>query len=492
MQDSKLPPLKELLAVWRRRRAVALLAFAAGIVACASLVIALPDIYRSTATILVERDEAPADLVTAASRREFDIQLKVVNHEVLSRSRLEQLIDRFDLYPEASKSEPRGPYVEALRKEINLDVEAGAPVWGRDPMFAFSIGFQGTDREKVAAVTNALAAQYVQENADTQQRLADGTSEVLGDQARDVERRLKQQEQRIAEFTRRHMGALPDQVTSNLRTLERLNSQLQHNRERRLLAPSSDPEAGQPATESPSMALARLKNERTKLLTRFSDSYPDVVSVGRQIDALEQQLADAGAEPQRGVQPKPSSPDSEDSTLQREIAEYQHRVDAAPQREIELQELSRDYDTTKELYHSLLRRGEELRFAGRMEQHLSQGRFRVLEPAVPGEHPHGPDRPKLMLAGLAFAAFLVGASVLVAEQLDGSFHSTSSLKAFSRVPILVSIPRITTVQDRRRRRGRATVWLAGALACLGLVAVLCYRFAHDNEALVLMLSRGHR
>ena len=45
----------------------------------------------------------------------------------------------------------------------------------------------------------------------------------------------------------------------------------------------------------------------------------------------------------------------EEERLRKAIAAYQTRLENTPQREQELQDLSRDYDITRELYHTLVK-----------------------------------------------------------------------------------------------------------------------------------------
>ena len=85
---------------------------------------------------------------------------------------------------------------------------------------------------------------------------------------------------------------------------------------------------------------------------------------------------------------------------------------------------------------------------------------------------------------------LAAGAVLLAEQLDTSFHTVDELRTFTTVPVLVSIPRIVTASDRSR--GRRRLQLATAATVLGLVlmVVAAYFVATGNEQLVTALGRG--
>src|SRR5438445_8578012 len=95
--------LDGLLAVWSRRKWLAMLAFVAPMAAAVSLLTFLPNIYRSTATVLVDRQQVPEKFVHSTVTSALETRLHTISHEILSRSRLEALINRFGLYSDLRK-----------------------------------------------------------------------------------------------------------------------------------------------------------------------------------------------------------------------------------------------------------------------------------------------------------------------------------------------------------------------------------------------------
>ena len=103
---------------------------------------------------------------------------------------------------------------------------------------------------------------------------------------------------------------------------------------------------------------------------------------------------------------------------------------------------------------------------------------------------HRPKRSRLLLLCIALSLALGAGAVVLAEMLDTSFHSTDDLRAYTTVPVLVSIPRILTQADSGRARWRFRFATVGVLVCLVVVAGSCYFFAYGNEQLSQLLSRG--
>jgi len=195
-------------------------------------------------------------------------------------------------------------------------------------------------------------------------------------------------------------------------------------------------------------------------------------------------------DPRRALKDEMRSLKEEEKRLQGQIAEYQQRVEGAPRVDQELKELTHDYETTREMYASLLKRDEDAQIARNLASRKRTEQFRVLDPAIPPRVPEAPNRFRLLFAGLALSLALAAGAVILAERLDTSFHTTDDVRRFASVPVLVSIPLIVTRKDRWRRRMRLAFAATLAAACLALIAGATWHFGHDNEQLVLLLSRS--
>jgi polysaccharide biosynthesis transport protein len=534
-------PLDMLQAVWGRRKWLAILVFAVPIAAGVPLITFLPNIYRSTASVIVDTQQVPEAFVRSTVTGAVEIRLNTISQEVLSRARLAKLIETFDLYADLRKHASLEAAITSMRRDIKLEVKSTQLKGLREATVAFTITYQGNDPATVARVTNTLASFYAEENIRTRERQASGTADFLKVQLGETKTRLDRLEQRVSGFKRQHLGELPQQMDANLQTLERLNDQLRRNTdsqtraaERRqtlssqlaeaesLLAFSFVPSAsGGPAGSGPlappELRLAQKKEDLARLRTQFSDRYPDVVQLAAEVAALERELAQAKARaPKSEANPTttaataaaPVSPyvlrlkealsevqtelkilKTEEGRLRDGIASYQARVENVPRREQEFTELSRDYDSTRELYRSLLKRYEEAQLAESMEQRQKGEQFRILDPAVPSGQPAAPNRSRLLVMTLASAIGLAVAAAMLAEHLDTSFHNVDQLRAFSNVPVLVSIPRIVTQTDLRRGWWRMRLSATAALVGLLMIVGLAYVVAKGNEDLVLLLAR---
>lgn len=524
----KNPGLDLALAVWSRRKWLAILVFAGPFVAATSIVKFLPDIYGSTATVLIEGQQLPEAFVRSTVTSAVETRLQTITQEILSRSRLEDLINRFGLYVELRRKSALEGVIERMRRDIQIDLKGVKQIEQGRATVAFSIGYRGSDPQTVAQVANSLASFYIEENLKARERQAVGTTEFLLVQLEETKKRLDEHERRVSAFKKGHIGELPAQLEANLATLERLNTQLRLNSDTRNRAnerraalaqqlAQADlfeqlgeadfrPAGGPNAT---AIRIARVKQELTELRTRYTDNHPDVIQKKAEIAALEGEHARTKSD----VEPNNKEPNkektaavnpfvvqlqraisevdaeiaarkAEEQGLRRDINTYQQRVENTPRWEQEFQSLSRDYDTTKELYTSLLKRYEEAKLAESMEQRQKGEQFRILDPAAASEQPVAPNRVRLFLVGLALSLGLALGTVVLAEKLDTSFHTVDELRGFTRFPVLVSIPPLLTEVDASRRRRRIALVALSAMVCLPLIVGSSYLIAKGNAPFV--------
>ena len=514
--------LDHLRAAWSRRKWLGIVLFALPFSSLVALVTALPDVYRSTATVLIEGQQVPEALVRSTVASELEIRLTTLSQEILSRSRLEALINRLGLYPELRQAGSADSWmedaVERLRGDVAVEFKESQISRGPYPStIAFLLSYRGRDPQTVAIVTNTLASYYVEENLKARERYASGTTEFLRVQMTEAKRRLDEQEKRVSQLRARYVGELPQQAQANIVRLESMNGQLRSNHDNQVrLGERLDMLRSQLASvrseagpEPDEVRLQRLKSELAALRIKYTDRWPDIIRLKDEIENLERQMAQP--KPKKPVEEVPLNPQAvrlqeaikttetevrllktEEQRLKKDIAAYQTRIDNAPQREQEFADQTRDYESTRELYQTLLKRYEEAQIGESMEQRQKGEQFRILEPARPSYVPAAPRRSRLLLIALALSVGLGIGAMVLAEIVDTSFHSVSALRSFSTLPVLVAIPRIVTEEDARRQRTRLRI--AATLAIAGVVALVgtAYLAAANNETLTNLLSPPKR
>ena len=307
MQFSEDTELGYLVGVIRRRFWQMVLPALAVFVVVAAVVMMLPAKYQSTATIIIEGQEVPQELVRSTVTGFVEERLQSITQIVLNRSNLMSIIDRVGLYPEERKTMTSEQLVAMMRKDITMEPitaevmsNTGRP---STATIAFSVSFEGREPAKVLQTTNTLVSLFLEENLKKREAKASTAYSFLEKQLATLGGEVAQSEERIARFKEEHMGALPELTQLNLQTLERIERDAQATQEslRGLVERRAFLE-GQLATVTPqhtlvtadggrvlppSEELRALQARYVSLTATHSDKHPDVVRLREQIAALE-------------------------------------------------------------------------------------------------------------------------------------------------------------------------------------------------------------
>lgn len=227
----------------------------------------------------------------------------------------------------------------------------------------------------------------------------------------------------------------------------------------------TDPQAG---------VTARLETLRQQLVQKrqqLTDKHPDVLQLEAEIAALDRESSAMRAAPlaegPAGQRLRDALNETDGALLAMkrdedrlglELAAVQEGRRAAPLGAPTA--APREFPAVQEVYGSLLRRYEDAQLADSAEEALAP-RLKVLDPAVPPLRETGPPRARLIFFALLAAVAIAVVAAAVAERMDRSFRSLDDLRAFTRIPVLATVPALSTPADRWRRRMRLTAALAG-------------------------------
>ena len=536
--------LAMIIEVVRRRFHLALLPFLFVMAAGLSLAMFLPSLWTAKSTILVDRQKIPESFVKSTITTDVEAQLLGLSQQIMSSGQLMKIIEAHNLYPELRQKRSADEVVERMRRNIRIEVQNDDRDRRNPRTVGFSVLYTTTTPKTAMTIANELAALYVNEDVRYREKHSVSASEFLDTQLKEVRERLQNQERRVAEFKERNMGELPEQREANLRTLDRLQQQLQSaqetlrraNERRQLLTQTlaevdqtGGAVAGPAGSPNPSPAeaaaarLSVLKQELAQMQSRYNDKYPDVVALKDQIRALEAKMAAEPAAAARETQAKATvavakkdgkelravpqnsyvqnllqqldqaTVEARTSTdevrgLRDQIALYQRRIENTPRREQEAAQITRDYESTRELFRSLLSKRGEAEMAADLEQRQQGEHFRIIDAAGLPDRPAGPNRFRLVLVALVLALGVSGIAVVIAEHTDTSYRSAEEVRMLEMVPVLSTIPKIVTERDRRRRLRQRR--LGTAAVAVGLLAVIgsSFAFAHNNHAFVATVS----
>jgi polysaccharide chain length determinant protein (PEP-CTERM system associated) len=514
---------EDAIAVLRHRIWWVLIPFALVSAGTAAVARKLPDRYYSEALVRVVPQQVPDAYVKAPQTENIGDRLAAMQAQVLSRTRLERIIDEQGLYPEERRKGIMEDVVQQMRDDISINVLKGD---------VFRVGFTGSNPRVVQKVATELATFFVNESQTDQLSLAEGTNQFLEAQVEDARRRLIDQEKKLQDYKSKFSGQLPTQLDANLQAqaatqmqIREISDSINQDQNRRLLLESQikDLEAGAPSGDSPASTptmapggdaiqggsiaqqLEFAKQQLSLMQKHYTDAQPDVKRM-KAIVADLQNKADAealrrpvSADPAPVAVPPAEAArlrklkethdqvtalDAQISQGQAEVKrlrsandDLQRRIDAVPARESDMTELMRDYGTFTKAYNDLLSKREDSKLAANLQTRQYGEQFRILDqPRIP-EKASYPNRPMINLGGMA-AGLVIGIGIVaLLEYRDRSFKTDDEIVTLLALPVLAVVPLMQSTDERRRNRRRRFYYGIGlGSTVVGCLAILIYTF----------------
>ncbi|MHB8348095.1 MAG: Wzz/FepE/Etk N-terminal domain-containing protein, partial [Acidiferrobacterales bacterium] len=314
MNEEAIEPTKDLAdyldALRRRRKGIMWIATALMVVTVL-VAFLIPPVYRSSATILIEEQEIPKNLIRSTITAYAWQRIQTISQRVMTRSNLLHLISQFGLYPNKRRSDTTEELVRRMRDDVKLtpitarviDPTTGQP---RRATIAFKLSYDGDTPVVAQKVDNELTTLYLNENLKTRTEQATNTYRFLTDQAQKLQKHITHLETKIASFKEKHLHSLPDLQRLNLELLDRnqndlieANNELRSLQDRKTFLESQlaqiDPNApvigsdGRPILD-PQSRLEALETEYATERAEYYPDYPDVVRLKRQIAGLKKQI----------------------------------------------------------------------------------------------------------------------------------------------------------------------------------------------------------
>ena len=481
--------------------------------------------YEAGTMILVQPQRVPTSYIRSVVSSSIGERISTISQQVLSRSNLEQIIEQFGLF-EDSGGMYQEDKIEGLRKRIKVKIERA-----RGGSEAFSIFFTGSEPQRVMRIANTLASYFMDENLKVREAQAIGTSEFLDSELEKTKKRLEEKEQKLAAFRAKYLGGLPDEVETNLRTLDRMQKQVTDKamllREVNNSISQLDSQISSMAAtngdsgfgggdfqdfgfdefeegDDPALQAAQAKYDA--LLLRYTEKHPDVKRLKRTIEKLKGNIetarekeaenpSSAGSEedilPDMGWDPvaplkaqraqlvaEANNIKAEVSALQEKMKIYQQRVEDTPKRELELQSLTRDYGNIQEVYNSILDRKLEAELSVNMEKKQKGEQFRILDHARLPEKPISPNVKMMFLLSVAGGLGLGAGVILLKELLNFSvIRRDDQIETQLGLPILASIPPLEKPGSRTKQK----IEWAMFICCCSYSAVFLMFFAILNN-----------
>ncbi|MEO6711845.1 MAG: Wzz/FepE/Etk N-terminal domain-containing protein, partial [Mycobacteriales bacterium] len=194
---------EDILRIAWRSKWLILMPLVVAVVATAVVVHRMPRRYRSETVILVVPQRVPESYVKSTVTNRIEDRLSSLREQILSRSRLERVINDFGLYTDLQRKAVMEDVVDAMRRDIDVKVERGD---------SFRISYLSSVPKTAQQVTERLASLFIDENVRDRTTQAEGTNQFLDSQMEQARTRLLAHEKKLEDYQRLYAGQLPGQV----------------------------------------------------------------------------------------------------------------------------------------------------------------------------------------------------------------------------------------------------------------------------------------
>jgi polysaccharide chain length determinant protein (PEP-CTERM system associated) len=529
--------LSEYANIARKRKWLILLPTVAIGLSIAYAVYRLPDIYESVTLIVVKPSTLPNTVVPTVAEETLTRELTSISQVVTSRSSLQPLMEKYDLYHEERlRGEPMELLIDQMRKQIKVEVNTSR----NDITNGFNITYRGRDPKSTQVVAAELASKYIDEQTKGTVNAGTSAKQFIEEQVRTAKEELDAIDNQRLAYLQQNMNNLPSQSQALVGRLTGLHEEqkaliAEQGRQRDLGAAyrsqladitksyeqeialsaenTTDPKTTQAWAELVRRR-AELEAAQQSLMTQYKPKHPDVVANQLQIDSVKraqdqmiddwktriderkQKLTNLSDPRILSLKTQITMVDSDSDRTQKllsetntQIADLTARINEIPTAEVGLEAIDREYQTKKLNYDNLLAQQQKIVVGADAAKDFQGGGIQVVDPANLPERPVAPKRFALTAAGFSIGMAL-GFLLAIAVELRRLFtiQTTEDAKHYTGLPVLASIPELLTAAEARAipRRHKLAI-AAGVAAAFVTMPALAFvlRSTHVLEKFLL-------
>jgi uncharacterized protein involved in exopolysaccharide biosynthesis len=530
LDEAPSPDLSDYLAAIKRRRML-LASIALPIIAiAAALAVGLPNIYISTGLFSFTDATVPGEMPANTNGNDIarlqeqyrDAYVDSLTSGVLSDASIKQLIAAVPgVVPAGTRpGEAVGlvehrSHVETVRTPV-LDPNTGRNV---DIISAFTVSYESRRPDVAAQAAGWLTNAYLMENRRSRLQSAGAAEQFYDGQTQQYRQQIAQIESKLAVFKAKNYDQLPGLTDMNMnfmqttqRDLDNATQQIAALRQNRVFLEQQLDAARNQGQDTG--LLAQLQAEYNRKLATYDPSYPDMIALRQQIDALqegngavnslsleaqlrsdeqaltqaklrysddfpdvkrlerqikilktriasgEKYAGNAVGTPQmvelrtqlKANQTQTGALERQSAQLRQQLTQQQGRVEAAPQVEREYKSLALNLQLAQTKYNQLLKYQMDAQLTSQAISSGRSDRIRIVEqPGVPLT-PGKPKRTAIAVVGLMLAILLGLTAVVIAESLDQSVRGSRDIRRVLALSPLGVIPEIRDAATARRDR----------------------------------------
>jgi len=484
--------LDDYIAILRRRAWIIVVPAIVFAIGAYTISLFLASRYTSQTVVLVEEPAVPESLVKPVIGGDTNQRLATMQEQILSRTRLQQIIEKFNLYTDETRRKSMEDLVAQLRKSITVSPVRAMAETRASGLPGFTVSVVASEAYTAQQICTEITSFFMQQNVLIRERRAEDTTQFITKQLAESKRKLDEQDSRLAAFQRRYMGELPDQMQTNFSLLTGLSSQLEATsqalnraqQDKIFVQSALDQPVAAKTAAAPSIVtdpdllqkqLGILQGQLAALQAQYTEAHPDVRRLKKDIAQLQRKIDEEA--PSHSAQPGPAAEvlvtdapriqqlraqlyqinrtiqdkTAEQSRIQQQISKLQGKLQLTPAIAQEYKALTRDYQTAVNVYNDLLKKQSDSEMATDLERRQQGEQFRVLDPPSLPQKPTYPNRPFFGVAGFMGGLAFGLAIVFVIEAQDTTFRTERDVERLLKLPALAMVPLLNAPKASNNR-----------------------------------------
>lgn len=494
----------EYMKMLKRRKWLIALPVLAMTIAVGYVVYKLPSLYESTSLLTLKPPTISPTLVQSLTEEDLSQRLQTISQEVLSRSSLEPMILKYDLYKnERNGGTPTELLIDQMRKNIHVELEQT----DGEKVAAFRVAYRDRSPEAARNVTSELASKFVNAQVVSQTQRAETTKEFIDGQLNTAKVSLDALEKQRLEIMMQNVETLPESSQGLIAQLEglrkreetiakeketlstekgRLNDSIRSlNSQSRLIDDFGGKEAEDAISDATDIektpAYAQLVQKRAELGSKLEnlkltlrEKHPEVVKAKNDIDKINDEIENL----RKNTQARAKSANDKisrkgelqkqnliiekqkyesqitqieqqlvykDQEIQQnnvQIAALEAKINTIPNVKVALESINTQYESSKETYDELLKKKNNAELMVGVESNAKGETIRVQDPAnLPSSPANASKKPMLVMLG-------AGIGLALGLFLAGLFEvprlftiqNIDDAKHYTGLPVLASVP----------------------------------------------------
>lgn len=435
----------------------------------------LPKQYTSQTLVLVARPAVSEEVVKHVVTEDFTQRLAAMKGKILSRSRLEPVIEKFNLYAADRNKVHMEDLIDRLRGTITITPLEAMPGIQYANLPGFSVNVTFGDPQTAQQICTEVTSMFMEQDARDINEKAKTTTSFIDQQLGEAKGKLDDEDAKLAEFKRQHIGSLPEEDQRNLGILGSLNAELDSTNQAMTRTQQdksfnetllSQQEASWKAAqkgenpESLEDQLRARQEQLTVLRARYTEEHPDVVKLKSEIEDLKKKI-EADPNPADSVKSRKNTEPPQiqqlrakiqqaDETfaeltkrqtkIQDSIKTIEGHIESSPMVEMQLKELTRNHENALGFYNDLLKQRNIADMDSQLIHEQQSEHFSVLDPPSLPTSPSFPKMVNFAAGGFGGGGMLGLVILYLLMAMDKTLHSETEVETYLKLPVLVSLP----------------------------------------------------